>query len=114
MFHNERGLFNNVAFRRDENLVNEVGIPLFSGVVKDNFIDSLDVILIVPWGKNFISILPSNPIVLPYVYMLTISHLPTTALFYSVNSMIDALPCIAIILTLMSMKNIRIGVVFCL
>jgi hypothetical protein len=114
MFHNERGLFNNVAFRRDENLVNEVGIPLFSGVVKDNFIDSLDVILIVPWGKNFISILPSHPIVLPYVYMLTISHLPTTALFYSVNSMIDALPCIAIILTLMSMKNIRIGVVFCL
>jgi hypothetical protein len=114
MFNDERGLFNNVAFRGGENLVNEVGIPLFSGVMKDNFIDSLDVILIVPWGKNFISILPSNPIVLPYVYMLTISHLPTTALFYSVNSMIDALPCIAIILTLMSMKNIRIGVVFCL
>jgi hypothetical protein len=114
MFHYEWGLFDNVTFRWYKDLVNKVGIPLFSGVEQDNIINSLNVSLVVTWGKDLVTILPSHPIVLPYVYMLAIAHLPTAALPYSVNSLIDALPSIARLPTLLSMENISVRVVFCL
>jgi hypothetical protein len=33
MFHNERGLLNDITFRRDKDLIYEAGIPLLSGVI---------------------------------------------------------------------------------
>jgi hypothetical protein len=110
---NKRNLFDKSSFEREKCLINESMIPTSSRAINNDITYSGSIRLPIVGGKNFVAILPYNPVVLPNLDGLTIFYFPATAIFYSVNSLIDTLSCITCRSAISSMENIRVRIVFC-
>jgi hypothetical protein len=112
LLHNEGNLFDESAFKRKKNLINDTRIPASNNVGCYDITYFVDVSLAIVGSKDSITILPKNPVVIPNIDRLATTNLPTVAFFNDVNGLIDTLPSKTGISGWGSMENVTVGVVF--
>jgi hypothetical protein len=109
-FFDEGDLVNERAFKWEKILINNSSVPVLRGVV--NNVTDFSHILTSVRSKNLVTILPNNPVVIPNVDVLPITNLPTAAFLNHIHSLMETLPGIASVSTLLRENDVSGGVIF--